>query len=67
MPRHASLWHVHQHVDTPPRLRGPGRPRVAGARIGTPTQLATETPGVAMSATRYGRTATITVHEQRCL
>jgi hypothetical protein len=66
MPRHASLWHVHPDVDNPPLLRRRGRPRVVGARIGTPAQLATATPGVAMPATRYGRTATITVHEQRC-
>jgi hypothetical protein len=68
--RRASLWHLHPDVDNPPqhrRGRGRGRPRVIGDRIGTPAQLAAATPGRPVTVTRYGRTATITVHEQRCL
>jgi hypothetical protein len=63
----ASLWHVHPDVDNPPRLRGRGRPRVYGPRIGSPADLAASTPAVSMTVTRYGRTATIQVHHQRCL
>ena len=63
----ASLWHVHPDLDNPPRLRAPGRPRVYGTRIGTPEDLATTTPAVSVTVTRYGRTATVQVHHQRCL
>jgi hypothetical protein len=67
LPRKASLWQVHPDLDDPPRMRGRGRPRVAGDRIGTPAQLAAVTPGRAVTVTRYGRTTTVTMHEQRCL
>jgi hypothetical protein len=40
-------------------LRGAGQ-------IGTPDHLAT-TPGDTATLTRYGRTATATIHERRCL
>ena len=37
-------------------------------RIGTPAQLAAATPGRGPAAiTRYGKTATVTFHERRCL
>lgn len=68
LPRRAALWHVHPDVDQPPCMRGRrGRPRVLGDRIGTPHQLLTTTPGRPVTVTRYGRAATVTVHEQRCL
>ncbi len=38
-----------------------------GAKIGTPAQLAAATPGRAATVTRYGKTATVTIHERRCL
>lgn len=63
----ASLWQVHPDLDHPPRLRGRGRPRVYGPRIGTPADLATATPAVSVMVTRYGRTGTIRIHQQRCL
>jgi hypothetical protein len=63
----AGLWHVHPDLDNPPRLRGRGRPRVYGPRIGTPDDLAASTPAGSVTVTRYGRTATVQVHEQRCL
>ncbi len=63
----ASLWHVPPDLDHPPRLRGRGRPRVYGARIGTPADLAAAVPASAVTVTRYGRTSTIQVHHQRCL
>jgi hypothetical protein len=63
----ASLWHVHPDLDNPPRLRGRGRPRVYGARIGTPDDLAAATPGVSVTVNRYARSSTIQVHHQRCL
>jgi DDE superfamily endonuclease len=67
MPRHASLWHVHPDLDHPPRLRRRGRPRVYGARIGTPTDLAASVPATPVTVTRYGRTTTVAVHHERCL
>jgi hypothetical protein len=63
----ASLWHVHPDLDNPPRLRRRGRPRVYGARIGTPADLAAAVPASSMTVTRYGRTSTIQVHHQCCL
>jgi hypothetical protein len=63
----ASLWHVHPDLDHPPRLRGRGRPRVYGPRIGTPIDLAGSTPATPVTVTRYGRTSTVQVHHQRCL
>ncbi len=63
----ASLWHVHPDLDSPPRLRGRGRPRVYGTRIGTPADLAAATPAISVTATRYRRTTTVQVHHQRCL
>jgi hypothetical protein len=63
----ASLWHVHPDLDHPPRLRGRGRPRVYGTRIGTPADLAAMVPATPVTVTRYGRTTTIAVHHQRCL
>jgi len=63
----ARLWHVYPDLDHPPRLRGRGRPRVYGARIGTPDQLAASMPASSVTVTRYGRTSTIQVHHQRCL
>jgi hypothetical protein len=63
----ASLWQVHPDLDNPPRLRGRGRPRVYGARIGTPIDLTASTPASSVTVTRYGRTSTIQVHHQRCL
>jgi hypothetical protein len=63
----ASLWQIHPDLDNPPRLRGRGRPRVYGARIGTPAHLAAAQPATAMTVTRYGRTTTVQVHHQRCL
>jgi hypothetical protein len=63
----ASLWHVHPDLDNPPRLRGRGRPRVYGARIGTPDQLAAAVPAISATVTRYSRTTTVQVHHQRCL
>lgn len=63
----ASLWRVHPDLDHPPRLRERGRPRVYGARIGTPADLATAVPATPVTVTRYGRTSTIQVHHQRCL
>ena len=68
MPRHAGLWHVHPDPDPPPPgARGRGRPRVFGDKIGTPDRLRAATPGRRVRVTRYGRTATVTVYEQRCL
>jgi hypothetical protein len=32
----AGLWQIHPDLDHPPRMRRRGRPRVYGARIGTP-------------------------------
>jgi hypothetical protein len=52
----ASLWHIHPDHDNPPRLRGRGRPRVYGPRIGTPADLAATVPGTPVTVTRYGRT-----------
>jgi hypothetical protein len=63
----ASLWHVHPDLDHPPRLRGRGRPRVYGIRIGTPADLAVTVPATPVTVTRYGRTTTVAVHHQRCL
>ena len=68
MPRHAALYEVHPALDNP--LAGAaarGRPRPKGARIGTPAQLAAATPGRAATVTRYGKTATVTFYERRCL
>jgi hypothetical protein len=68
MPRHASLYDVHPELDNPLLRRGQrGRPRARGARIGTPADLAAATPGTPVAVTRYGTTATVTVHERRCL
>jgi len=68
MPRHASLYDVHPELDYPPaRGRQRGRPRAKGVRIGTPAELAAATPGTSLAVTRYGTTATVTVHERRCL
>jgi hypothetical protein len=67
LPRHAALWQVHPELDDPSLMQGRrGRPRVRGAKIGTPDRLR-RGRGTRMSVTRYGRTATITVHERRCL
>lgn len=68
LPRHAALWDVHPEWDDPPRMRGRrGRPRTRGAKIGTPDQLAARTDGQTMTANRYGRTPTVTIHERHCL
>jgi hypothetical protein len=63
----ASLWHIHPDLDHPPRLRRRGRPRVYGARIGTPDEMAATAPTIPVTVTRYGRTTTVAVHHQRCL
>jgi len=68
MPRHASLHEIHPGLDYPPaRGRQRGRPRAKGARIGTPAELAAAGPGRTATVTRYGKTATVIVHERRCL
>jgi len=67
LPRHAALWDVHPEHDQALRLRRRGRPRCRGERIGKPIDLAASTPGVSLMVRRYGRTATVTVHERRCL
>ncbi|MGF6884807.1 hypothetical protein ABIA39_007012 [Nocardia sp. GAS34] len=68
LPRNAALFEVHPDLDDPPNMRGRrGRPRTRGTRIGTPADLAAATPGQQVTVTRYGRTATVTVHERRCL
>jgi DDE superfamily endonuclease len=68
MPRHASLYEVHPELDYPPaRGRQRGRPRAKGAKIGTPAQLAAAAPGRAATVTRYAKTASVTIHERRCL
>ncbi|WP_255635385.1 transposase [Nocardia sp. alder85J] len=68
LPRNAALYEVHPDLDNPPTMRGRrGRPRTRGARIGTPAELAATTTGVQVTVTRYGRSATVTVHERRCL
>ncbi|WP_050564795.1 IS701 family transposase [Salinispora arenicola] len=67
LPSHASLWHVHSDLDQPPRMRRRGRPRVYGARIGTPAELAAATPATPVTVTRYGRATTVQLHHQRCL
>lgn len=67
LPRNAALWQAHPHMDTPPRLRGKrGRPRTRGDKIGTPDQLANTTPAQQTTVTRYGRTKTVDIHQQRC-
>ena len=63
----AGLWHVYPDLDNPPRLRGRGRPRVYGPRIGSLEDMAASTPAMSVTVTRCGRTATVQVHEQRCL
>lgn len=68
LPRHASLYEVHPELDYPPaRGRQRGRPRTRGARIGTPAQLAAAAPGRAATIARYGKTASVTICERRCL
>jgi DDE superfamily endonuclease len=68
LPRHASLYDVHPELDYPPaRGRQRGRPRAKGDRIGTPAELAAATPGRTAAVTRYGKTATVTICERRCL
>ncbi len=61
----ANLWHVHPHLDHPPRLRARDRPRTYGTRIGTPTDLAATVPAGTVTVTRYSRMSTIQVHHQR--
>jgi hypothetical protein len=67
IPRRASLWHVHPDLDHPPHLRRRGRPRVYGARIGGPADLAAVVPATPVTVTRYGRITTVAVHHHRCL
>ena len=68
MPRHAVLHDVHPELDYPPaRGRQRGRPRAKGAKIGTPADLAAAGPGRAAAVTRYGKTASVTICERRCL
>jgi SRSO17 transposase len=67
LPRHAALWDVHPEHDQALRLRRRGRPRCRGERIGKPDQLTATTSATSITVTRYGRTATVTVHERRCL
>jgi DDE superfamily endonuclease len=68
MPRHAVLYDVHPELDYPPaRGRQRGRPRAKGAKIGTPADLAAAGPGRAAAVTRYGKTASVTICERRCL
>lgn len=68
MPRHASLYDVHPELDYPPaRGRQRGRPRAKGARIGTPADLAAAGPARTATVTRYGKTASVTICERRCL
>lgn len=68
MPCHAALWHLHPDLDRLIRTgRHRGRPRLIGDKIGTPDRLRACTPARPVTVTRYGRTATVTVHEQRCL
>ncbi len=62
LPSHASLWHVNSDLDQPPRMRRRGRPRVYGAHIGTPAELAAATPATPMTVTRYGRATTVQLH-----
>jgi hypothetical protein len=66
-PRHASLAHVHSYFDNPRPPGARGRVRRVGERIGTPADLAHLVPGGEHTLRRYGRTSTVTVHEQRCL
>jgi hypothetical protein len=67
MPRHASLYDIHPELDYPPaRGRQRGRPRAKGARIGTPADLAAG-PARTASVIRYGRTASVSICERRCL
>jgi hypothetical protein len=42
-------------------------PASTAPRIGTPDDLTTATQAVSVTVTRYGRTATVQVHQQRCL
>ena len=66
--RRAVLWDIHPDLADPPQRRHRrGRPRSRSERIGTPDQLAAATPAQAVTVARYGRTATVTVHERRCL
>lgn len=68
MPRNASLREVHPDADNPLRARGRrGRPRLIGERIGTPAELAAASPRATAVLTRYGRTATVSICERRCL
>lgn len=67
MPRHASLAQVHPYFDQPRPPGTRGRVRRIGEKIGTPADLAHAVSGRKHTVTRYGRTSTITVHEQRCL
>jgi hypothetical protein len=68
MPRHASLYDVHPELDYPPaRGRQRGRPRAKGARIGTPADLAAASPARTATVPRYGKTASVTICERRCL
>jgi hypothetical protein len=66
MPRHAGLWHIHPDAQRLPRGRG-GRPRQVGERIGNPADLVATVTAKRYMVTRYGRNATVNVHEQRCL
>lgn len=68
LPRNAALWDVHPDVDNPPCLRGKrGRPRIRGDKIGTPDHLTASAPARQTTVTRYGRTKTVDIHQQRCL
>jgi hypothetical protein len=59
---------VHPELDYPPaRGRQRGRPRTKGARIGTPAELAAAGPGRTAPVTRYGKTASVSICERRCL
>jgi len=56
LPANAALY-----APAPPRTGKRGRPALKGARLGTPTQLATTAPWHTVTVGRYGRTDTIEV------
>lgn len=67
VPKNIVLREVDPDVDRALTLRRLGRPKIRGERIGTPADLAKTTKRRRLTVTRYGRTATVTVYERRCL
>jgi hypothetical protein len=51
----------------PPPTNKRGRPRLKGARLGTPAELAATAPFTATRVTRYGRADQVLIAEVRCL